>query len=233
MLDPLMTLLAAKAKAVGLVAGTALATSALVGGGAVAMTAVSHEGEIEPAVEQVVALPDDGATTTETESDSGTVDIGLPPAPETPELPAEQDVTTDVDQDGLADETGLPVGFVCDDSKNHGQNVSSFAKSNKGPRHGALVAAIARSDCGKGAGDEQAPEETETADTVETQSVETEQARAPKPAKQPKADKPAKQAKVEKPAKSAKADKPARQSKPAKQPKGEKKPAASKGGGKG
>ena len=43
MLDNLMTLALAKAKAVGLVAGTAMVTTALVGGGAVAMTVVSNE----------------------------------------------------------------------------------------------------------------------------------------------------------------------------------------------
>ena len=47
MLDPLLNVLAAKAKAVGLVAGTALVTSALVGGGAIAMTSVSSESALE------------------------------------------------------------------------------------------------------------------------------------------------------------------------------------------
>lgn len=56
MLDNLMTLAVAKAKAVGLVAGTALVTTALVGGGAVAMTVVSNEKAQEAPVAAASAI---------------------------------------------------------------------------------------------------------------------------------------------------------------------------------
>jgi hypothetical protein len=168
--DPL-TLIVAKAKAVGLVAGTAMVTTALVGGGAVAMTAVNSSSDLadETAVVETVASPSPDAGALEV---SATPTVGIDP-----EVP-EADVTTDVDGDGLADETGLPVGFVCDDSKNHGQNVSSFASTHKGPGHGQLVSAIAQSDCGKSSDDEAEEEaeetELETAE-AEQDTVEAEQ----------------------------------------------------------
>jgi hypothetical protein len=159
--DPLLTLLAAKAKSVGLVAGTAMVTTALVGGGAVAMTAVNSSNELtdETAVVETVESPSPDAGALEV---SATPTVGIDPdAPE-------PDVTTDVDGDGLADETGLPVGFVCDDSKNHGQNVSSFASTHKGPGHGQLVSAIAQSDCGKSGDEAEAEEEAEEEAELET-----------------------------------------------------------------
>ena len=155
MLDPMLTLIAAKAKAVGLVAGTAMVTTALVGGGAVAMTAVNAEGDVqeETAVVQTVEAPADLAVAPT--SDTGTVGID-------PEVPEEPKVRPP-----------LPDDFTCDESKNHGQNVSAYARSlPKGPGRGEKVSAVAQSDCGKAAGD--AEEE------VELEASEAEEAEAPK-----------------------------------------------------
>jgi hypothetical protein len=206
--DPLMTLLVAKAKAVGLVAGTALATTALVGGGAVAFTAVSAETDLEPdaaVVETVEAV--EGV---ETVSATPTVGIEEPEAPEAP--PARKP---------------LPADFTCDETQNHGQNVSAYARSlPKGPGRGEKISAVAQSDCGKSAGTEVEPAEVETA-AVE----EAEEPRPAKAAKPAKAQKPAKPAKAEKAPKPAKAERAAKAEKPAKaQSKG--KPAG-KGNGKG
>lgn len=175
MFDPL-TLIVAKAKALGLVAGTALVVT-VGGGSAVAITAVSDTNDLTTDVvaEEVV------------ESEE-TPELGdalvTPTITETEELEGEElegeevepDVTTDLNADGLADETGLPVGFVCDDSKNHGQNVSSFASTHRGPGHGKLVSAIAKSDCGKTAEEEADLEESETeeAEVEESETEETE-----------------------------------------------------------
>ena len=217
MLDPLMTLLVAKAKAVSLVAGTALATTALVGGGAVAYTAVSSDTELTPEtsvsqdVDSTQALPADDATV------SATPTVGI-------ETPTEETapVQVDEDADGLDDATGLPMGFVCDDTKNHGQNVSAFARSlPKGPGRGQLVSAVAKSDCGKSA-ETVETEEAELEATEAEETEETEEAKPVKAQKPAKAEKPAKAqkpAKADKPAKAqkpAKADKPAKSGKPAK-----------------
>ena len=69
MSDNVLSLLAAKVKAVGLVAGTAMVTTALVGGGAVAMTTVSDQSS-RAAVTQAEVL--------ETSSDTPTVGIEAP-----------------------------------------------------------------------------------------------------------------------------------------------------------
>jgi hypothetical protein len=168
-LEPFLSLLAARAKGLGLVAGTALLTSALVGGGAVAMTAVSHEGTGESAE---VVLADSGlATDSAVATDTPTTDIG----------------EDEVDAPSLDPVTGLPSDFTCDDSKNHGQNVSAYAQSlPKGQGRGELVSAVAKSDCGKGA---EQPTEEPVADpaeeqetAVEAQSTEAEQPKE-KPAK--------------------------------------------------
>lgn len=209
MFDPLMTLLVAKAKAIGLVAGTALATTALVGGGAVAMTAVSSESDVEP--DAAVVQQVEGGEATEVVSATPTVGIEEPPPASTTDP-----VQVDEDADGFDDVSGLPMGFVCDDSKNHGQNVSAYARSlPKGPGRGPLVSAVAKSDCGKTA-------ETE----VETAEVEESEATTVKPAKPAKAQKPAK---AEKP---AKADRPAK-AKPAKTERAGKPAGAGKPEGKG
>lgn len=165
--DSLLSLLVAKAKSVGLVAGTALATTALVGGGAVAVTAVSHEGELHeaPVLEQIEQIEDTGST-----SDSPTVGI-KPPA----------------EEDEAKTPPVLPSDFTCDETVNHGQNVSTYARSlPKGPGRGEKVSAVAQSDCGKTAGDE-----------AELEVAEADEPKADKPAK----DKPAKPAKAERPGK--------------------------------
>lgn len=165
--DPLMTLLAAKAKAVGLVAGTALVTTALVGGGAVALTSVSNDVPLAT-TSSASATPTVGM-----ENRSATATAGMKPA-----------------------KTPVPiVTFVCDPTKNHGQNLSAYGKTlAKGPGRGQQIAAAAKSDCGKKA---------------KATSAET-----PKPVKT-KAAKPAKPAKPAKAARPATAGKPAGTGRPA------------------
>ena len=153
MLDTALSLIVAKVKAVGLVAGTALATTALVGGGAVAMTTVNDSSEL-PAETPVVQ---DALLTTETESDTPTVGVKPDKGPKEP-------VPT--------------VVFTCDPDKNHGQNVSTFAKSlEKGPGRGEQISAVAQSDCGKKAGDEEA-ETAESEAEVEKSEAEKEAKKA-------------------------------------------------------
>ena len=195
MLDPLLTLIAAKAKAVGLVAGTALVTTALVGGGAVAITAVSSETPLtEEAVVSAAATP--------------TVGIGNGKG----QGAENRSATATAVLEGKA--PAASVVFTCDPTKNHGQNVSAYAKSlPKGPGRGQQVSAAAKSDCGKKAG------EAKPAKPVKA-------AKPAKPAKAPKPVKPAKAAKPAKPAKAATAAVPAERAKPAK-------PAKGKGSGKG
>ncbi len=217
MFGPLMTLLVAKAKAVGLVAGTAMLTTALVGGGAVAMTAVSHEGEVhedaavsqelDPALDPVVLEPDP--------SDSETVGVDDPEVPET-EVPETEVPETEVPETEVPEtevpENGagvLPADFTCDETKNHGQNVSAYARSlPKGPGRGEKISAVAQSDCGKTA---------EDATKVET--AEAEEAEEPKAAKEAKPAKAegkakAKAAGAAKPAKAEGKGKPAGAGKP-------------------
>jgi hypothetical protein len=177
--DPLMTLLAAKAKAVGLVAGTALATSAVVGGGAVAMTAVSHETGHEDA--PVVADCVDGAAT-------GDADVCDAPDVTATDADAALDEGEEGIEEGVTAEdvaledgeeldepgTGILAGFPCpEDVKNHGEYVSSVARSKgelSGREHGARVSAAAKSDCGKEKSEDESLEE----DSVATESDETE-----------------------------------------------------------
>lgn len=205
MLDPLMTLLAAKVKAVGLVAGTALVTSALVGGGAVAMTAVGHDTALESSSAEQAPVTTASPSAAVVEA-SGKRAAGAAPSP----LPGQ----VDSDSDRLDDVSGLPLGFACDDAKNHGQNVSAFAHSlPKGPGRGQLVSAVAQSDCGKA----QAEAEAEASASPEPTTT-----KAPKPAKA------AKPAKAGKPAKHEPAKAHQRGAhKPASQQRG-----AGKGGGK-
>lgn len=182
--DPFLTLLAAKAKAVGLVAGTALATAALVGGGTVAFSAVSSEG----AVEDVAAADADTADT----SASATPTVGIGTG-------SGQGVENRSDTATAVLATPSPaasVTFTCDPSKNHGQNVSAYVHSlPKGPGRGQLVSQAAKSDCGKKAGD------TES----EAAEVEAAEVKSPKPSKSPKAAhaKPAKSERAPKPEKAA------------------------------
>ena len=180
MFDPLLTLLAAKAKAVGLVAGTALATTALVGGGAVAMTAVSSETAVEDTA--VVVEAEEGSALAEQ-----VVAVELTPAA-TPTVGIEEpadDEAEGAEEDGRV-RPPLPADFVCDDSKNHGQNVSAYAKSlPKGPGRGEKVSAVAQSDCGKTAGETEEAAEAQAAETetAEVEAAGAEEAEEPKPAK--------------------------------------------------
>ena len=204
MFDPMLTLIAAKAKAVGLVAGTAMVTTALVGGGAVAMTTVSSEGEVQDSAVVAEELAADPVVVEEVVSDTSTVGIG--------------DDVEEGDEEKVR--PPLPEDFVCDETKNHGQNVSAYAKSlEKGPGRGAKVSAVAQSDCGKSAGDEDEAE-------LEAESTEAEEVQDPAKAEQ-KAEKKAAQAERKSEKKSAQAEK--RSAKRSAQ--GEKK--AGKGGGKG
>ena len=197
MFDPMLTLLAAKAKAVGLVAGTAMVTTALVGGGAVAMTAVSSESEVQDSAVVAEELAADPTLVDEVVSDTSTVGIG------------------DEDEDQEAGEEKvrppLPEDFVCDETKNHGQNVSAYAKSlEKGPGRGEKVSAVAQSDCGKTGGDEEEAElEAESTGTEETQDAAKAEQKAEKKAAKAerKAAKKAAQAEKRSAKKSAQADK--------------------------
>jgi len=168
-----MTLLAAKARAVGLVAGTALVTTALVGGGTVALTSVSNDAPLtsEASVVSAAATPTAG-----TDQRSATATAGMKPA-----------------------KTPVPVvAFTCDPTKNHGQNVSAYGKTlAKGPGRGQQISAAAKSDCGK---KEKAAEATST---KTPKPLKTKAAKPAKPAKAAKPAKPAKPAKAAKPAKPA------------------------------
>ena len=196
MFDPLLTLIAAKTKAVGLVAGTAMVTTALVGGGAVAMTAVSDETAVVP--EAAVVLED----TTTAPADQQVVEAA--PAA-TPTVGIEEPETEPVDEPEKV-RPPLPADFTCDDTKNHGQNVSAYAKGlPKGPGRGEKVSAVAQSDCGKKSGEEAESTESEEAEVEDAESeVETETDEVEEPAR---AEKPTKKAKKAKPAKAAKSKK--------------------------
>ena len=192
MFDPLLTLIAAKTKAVGLIAGTAMVTTALVGGGAVAMTSVSDSEDLaeETAVVSTEATPAPADLQVVESATSDTPTVGI-------EEPEEEDADTPKVP------RPLPSDFTCDDTKNHGQNVSAYAKSlPKGPGRGEKVSAVAQSDCGKTAGEESESTEAEDAESevaeTETESDEALPARAEKPAKKAKKAKPAKAAKSKK-----------------------------------
>ena len=159
MLDSLLTLLAAKAKVGALVAGSALATTAAVGGGAVAFQAVSDEEPVEAPVETVVVE----------EAPVEAVEV-VEPAPS----------PTDV---AVEEEPAPAVTFTCDPTKNHGQNVSAYVHSlPKGPGRGELVSAAAQSDCGKEG------EESEDADEVESEETEAPKPAKSKGAKAPEVE---------------------------------------------
>ena len=121
---PLLTLLAAKARLGALVAGTALATAAVVGGGTVAVQSVAAVSP-EPAS---VAEKAQGANHSQGAEKRGLAKLAkLQRANQTPAVP-----------------------FACNPSKTHGQNISAYVHSlPKGPGRGALVSQAAKSDCGK------------------------------------------------------------------------------------
>ena len=195
MFDPLLTLIAAKTKAVGLIAGTAMVTTALVGGGAVAMTSVSDSEDLaeETAVVSTEATPAPADLQVVESATSDTPTVGI-------EEPEEEDADTPKVP------RPLPSDFTCDDTKNHGQNVSAYAKSlPKGPGRGQKVSAVAQSDCGKKSGEEAESTESEESEVEDAESeVETETDEVEEPAR---AEKPAKKAKKAKPAKAAKSKK--------------------------
>lgn len=127
MLETALALLAAQAKTVGLVAGTAVVTVAAVGGGAVALQSV---GSHVPTLAETAVVAEVG--------------------PATPTAAEQHDDTTTGDLGGTARRAA--VVFLCDADGSHGQNVSTYVHSL--PRttgQGRLVPAAARSDCGKGA----------------------------------------------------------------------------------
>lgn len=162
MFDPLLTLIAAKAssmgRTVGLVAGTAMVTTALVGGGAVAMTVVSSESDLQEDAAVVQTVAENADVFALPMADSGTVGID----PEEPKSDKPR--------------PPLPDDFTCDESKNHGQNVSAYARSlPKGPGRGEKVSAVAQSDCGKDGKDGEAGEADVDA------AEEAEEAEEPKP----------------------------------------------------
>jgi hypothetical protein len=121
---PLLTLLAAKARLGALVAGTALATAAVVGGGGVALQSVAAVSP-EPAP---VAEKAQGAKHSQGAEKRGLAKLAK--LQRDNQAPAEP--------------------FTCDPTKTHGQNVSAYVHSlPKGPGRGALVSQAAKSDCGK------------------------------------------------------------------------------------
>lgn len=125
MLDNLMTLAVAKAKAVGLVAGTAMVTTALVGGGAVAMTVVSNDKAQEASASAADLRAAGEATGEESRSDTATAGIELPETPETPE----EDGT-----DGCGDEVSAVAEAKTDETsgRDHGAAVSAAAQACNG-----------------------------------------------------------------------------------------------------
>jgi len=127
-LNTVLALLAVKAKTIALVAATAVVTAGAVGGGAVAVRAVTSE---SASVRADVATPTVGlgqrgdARGAERRSDTATAVLTGDPAAPAP-------------------------AAGCDPNLSHGQNVSAYARSlPKGPGRGALVSAFAQSDCGK------------------------------------------------------------------------------------
>lgn len=169
MLDTALALLAAKAKTVALVAGTAAVTAGAVGGGTLALQSVSDSSDL-PATS--VSAPDTATPT---------VTVGIGKQGKGRGAERRSDTATAV----LTGADPAPVvTFSCDPSLNHGQNVSAYARSlPKGPGRGQQVSAAAQSDCGKDAGEVEAAE-------VE----EVEPSQAPKASRSPKPAKPAKSA---------------------------------------
>lgn len=170
--DTLLSLFAARARTGALVAGTALATAALLGGGTVALQSVSSSA----AVPAGTAKPDTGA------ADQG-------------KAQGEQRRSDTVKAAKARRAGALAAPFVCDPSKTHGENVSAYVHTlPKGPGRGALVSAVAQSDCGKSLGDDDANDEKA--------GPQGEKSSAPGPAKAP-ADRPDKaEGPAEDPAKS-------------------------------
>ena len=126
---PLLSLLAGRGRTGALVVATALATTALVGGGTVVLQSVS--------------------------SAAAASDTASPETPGSNGRGAER--RSDKAQaagSGKKKDRVAAVPFTCDPSKSHGQNVSAYVHSlPKGPGRGRLVSEVASSDCGKSAGE--------------------------------------------------------------------------------
>lgn len=125
MSESLRDLLLAKAGTLSLVGATALVTTALVGGGAVAVSTVSNE-----TTTAAKAAAQAGQQGEAQRSATATAVLKEKPAREKPRTP-----------------------IACGDAGTHGAFVSSTAQSlPKGAGRGEAVSAAARSDCGKPAG---------------------------------------------------------------------------------
>jgi hypothetical protein len=180
--NTLISLFATKAKAGALVAGTALATTAVVGGGAVVLQNVGSE--------QAVSEAGGPATPTAT--------IGIGKNGKGKGKENRSDTATAVLEGKDAPTT---VTFTCDPSKNHGQNVSSFARSlPKGAGRGEQVSQAAQSDCGKDV------KPSPTATDAATEKAEAEKAEKTAKATTVKPAKPVRTSAPVKPAKPAQAE---------------------------
>ena len=177
MRNNLKSLLVTKSKAGALVAGTALVTTAVVGGGAVALQTVGSEQAVSQA----------GAPATST----ATIGVGKKGKGKGAENRSD---TATANLKGKDAPTS--VTFTCDPSKSHGENVSAYAQSlPKGAGRGQQVSQVAQSDCGK----EVKPSPTATdAATAKAQAEKTAKATAVKTAK-PARTKPTRTAKPTKP----------------------------------
>jgi len=136
----LLTLLAAKAKATALVAATVGVTAA-VGGGTVALQTVSDTSDIDAGV--ISPEP-------EVSPEADPVKVEPVESPADGETGQKKDPVEDPENERAVAPVAPVVAFSCDPSKNHGQNVSAYARSlPKGAGRGALVSEVAKSDCGK------------------------------------------------------------------------------------
>lgn len=201
MLDSLLTLLATKAKVGALVAGTALASTAIVGGGTVVLQNVGAASPVERAAVEL--------------SDSATPTVGIGTGNGKGRgAQNRSDTATAVLE--AKDRPAETVTFTCDPTKNHGQNVSAYVQSlPKGPGRGELISQVAQSDCGKTVEDSERAGLEELArlkgaDQQDEAAVEKTETSKPEKAKADKQADPAAPAKAAKPAKPAKPGKTAR-----------------------
>lgn len=123
---PLLPLLAARSRTGALIAATALATTALVGGGTVIVQTVSSASTAPGASGATVDEPGSRSRGAEQRSDRAKAATAGKKDP-VPTVP-----------------------FTCDPTKSHGENVSAYVHSlPKGPGRGRQVSEVAKSDCGK------------------------------------------------------------------------------------
>ena len=138
-LSTLAAILGAHAKT----ATAVLAVSAATGGGLAVATTVANS-HAAPGLEKAAAAPQASPSASTDSSDS------------TDSVTTSTDVTPTT--------TASPV--TCDSAKNHGEYVSSVARSTEpGPDHGKAVSEAARSSCGKTTGDDSDTDATESSDT--------------------------------------------------------------------